>query len=65
METWLKISLLLCVFGAVKEFRPSEPFVTHYLLGEWKNFTQEQVGVSVRKILIYCFRIAKNAFKKN
>ncbi|XP_069676610.1 thiamine transporter 1-like [Periplaneta americana] len=43
METWLKLSLLLCVFGCVKEFRPSEPFITPYLMGEWKNFTGEDI----------------------
>ena len=40
---WLKISIILSVFGFLKEFRPSEPFVTDYLTGPWKNFTEEQV----------------------
>ncbi|KAJ9581500.1 hypothetical protein L9F63_023326 [Diploptera punctata] len=44
METWLKYSLLLCVFGFVKELRPSEPFVTHYLTDQrWKNFTEGDI----------------------
>jgi thiamine transporter 2/3 len=43
MEEWLKVSLLLCTFGFFKEIRPSEPYVTHYLVGPWKNLTQEQV----------------------
>ncbi|PSN41001.1 Folate transporter 1 [Blattella germanica] len=42
MENWQKLSLLLCVFGCLKEFRPSEPFVTHYLKN-WKNFTDEDI----------------------
>jgi thiamine transporter 2/3 len=43
MEIWLKLSILLCVFGFVKEFRPSEPFITPYLTGEWKNFTDQVI----------------------
>ncbi|KAG8234670.1 hypothetical protein J437_LFUL006559, partial [Ladona fulva] len=44
METWLKISLLLCMFGFFKELRPSEPFVTPYLLSPYKNFTDAEVS---------------------
>jgi thiamine transporter 2/3 len=43
MEIWLKLSILLCVFGFVKEFRPSEPFIIPYLAGEWKNFTDQVI----------------------
>ncbi|XP_023031505.1 thiamine transporter 1 [Drosophila willistoni] len=43
MESWLKISLLLCTFGFLRELRPSEPFVTEYLAGDWRNLTSEQV----------------------
>ncbi|PNF28260.1 Thiamine transporter 2 [Cryptotermes secundus] len=45
MEIWLKLSILLCVFGFVKEFRPSEPFVTPYLTEEGKNFTDQDIEV--------------------
>lgn len=55
METWLKISCLLCFFGFVKEFRPSEPFVTHYLVGEWKNFTSEQVNQDIFPVGTYAY----------
>lgn len=43
MQSWLKISLLLCLFGFFRELRPSEPFVTEYLAGDWKNLTTEQI----------------------
>ena len=43
MEKWFKICLLLCLFGVLKEFRPSEPFLTEYLVGPWKNLTSDQV----------------------
>jgi len=43
MENWLKISLLLCMFGFFREMRPSESYVTEYLAGDWRNITSEQV----------------------
>ncbi|KAI4502894.1 hypothetical protein M0802_001938 [Mischocyttarus mexicanus] len=36
---WRKISLILCMFGMLTNFRPSESFITDYLTGPWKNFT--------------------------
>jgi len=50
MKEWLKISCLLCIFGFVREIRPSEPYVTEYLLGPWRNITEEQVGFEYNKI---------------
>uniref|UniRef100_A0A182VKL5 Thiamine transporter 1 n=2 Tax=Anopheles merus TaxID=30066 RepID=A0A182VKL5_ANOME len=43
MPPWLKISLLLCTFGFLKEIRPSEPFIVDYLAGPWRNLTMEQI----------------------
>lgn len=43
MDRWVKICLLLCLFGLLKELRPSEFFVTEYLTGPWKNFTLDEV----------------------
>lgn len=42
---WIIISCILCIFGCFKEFRPSESFVTNYLTGPWKNFTDDQVNM--------------------
>ena len=43
MEKWQKICFVLCLFGLLKELRPSEPFLTQYLTGPWKNLTTDQV----------------------
>ncbi|XP_053671153.1 thiamine transporter 2-like [Anopheles nili] len=43
MQPWLKISLLLCTFGFLKEIRPSEPFIVDYLAGPWRNLTMDQI----------------------
>ncbi|XP_049803676.1 thiamine transporter 1-like [Schistocerca nitens] len=55
MELWAKTSLLLCSFGFLKEFRPSEPFITSFLLGPWKNFTEEQVNQEIYAVGTYSY----------
>jgi hypothetical protein len=44
MEQWMKICMVLCTCGFLKDIRPSEPFVTEFLTGEWRNITREQVS---------------------
>lgn len=53
METWQYVSLLLCVFGVLKEFRPSEPYVTKYLTNPPMNFTDEEVSHVLNNSLLY------------
>ncbi|KAH8420893.1 hypothetical protein KR222_008440 [Zaprionus bogoriensis] len=53
MKEWLKISFLLCVFGFVREIRPSEPYVTEYLLGPWRNISEEQLTRDVYPVGTY------------
>ena len=53
MEQWLRISLILCTFGFFREFRPSEPFVSDFLIGEWRNVTEDQVNFEVYPIGTY------------
>ncbi|KAH1027329.1 hypothetical protein HUJ05_000859 [Dendroctonus ponderosae] len=47
MQNWLIVSLLLSIFGFLKEIRPSEPFIYEFLIGEWRNITEEQVNQQV------------------
>lgn len=42
---WYHISLLLCVFGFLKEIRPSEPFVSDYMQQPYRDVTDEQVSL--------------------
>ncbi|XP_017046971.1 thiamine transporter 1 [Drosophila ficusphila] len=53
MKEWLKISCLLCVFGFIREIRPSEPYVTEFLLGPWRNITNEQLTQDVYPVGTY------------
>jgi thiamine transporter 2/3 len=53
MEQWMKISLLLCIFGFLKEVRPSEPLVYDYLIGPWRNVTDDEVLKQVLPVGTY------------
>lgn len=55
MKKWLKISLLLSTFGFLKEFRPSEPFIYEYLIGKWRNITDEEVTQQVYPVGTYSY----------
>ncbi|XP_058811290.1 folate transporter 1-like [Topomyia yanbarensis] len=53
MKKWQQISLILCIFGSLNEFRPSEPFVLQFLTGPPHNVTVEQVVQDVFPITTY------------
>ncbi|OWR51463.1 hypothetical protein KGM_208749A, partial [Danaus plexippus plexippus] len=55
MQDWIKITLILCSFGMLREIRPSEPFVTEFLLGEWRNITEDQLNREVYPIGTYSY----------
>ncbi|XP_014475852.1 PREDICTED: thiamine transporter 1-like [Dinoponera quadriceps] len=52
---WVRISLILCMFGCFKDFRPSESFVTNYLTGRWKNFTENEVNQDIYPVSTYSY----------
>lgn len=54
MKDWQKISLMLCIFGFLKQLRPSDPFIVDFYLGPWRNLTANEV-----------FKIFFNFFFKN
>jgi len=57
---WWHISLLLCLHGFFKEYRPSEPFITSYLV-TWKGFTKEQVHCHLLIIIIIICTLFKDS----
>ncbi|KAG5899300.1 hypothetical protein JTB14_029254 [Gonioctena quinquepunctata] len=58
MNEWFKISLLLCVFGFLKEIRPSEPFVFEFLIDKrWRNITEIEVTHKVYPVATYSYLI--------
>ncbi|XP_043504722.1 thiamine transporter 1-like [Polistes fuscatus] len=52
---WRKISLILCMFGMLTNFRPSESFITDYLTGPWKNFTKTEVNQDIYPVSTYSY----------
>lgn len=41
-QSWLCLVFFLCFYGFMAQMRPGESFITPYLLGPDKNFTQTQ-----------------------
>ena len=54
MKDYLKISLVLCVFGFLKDFRPSESFLTDFLT-DFKNVTAEEVNQEIFPVGTYSY----------
>lgn len=48
-ECWFVPTALLCAYGFFASLRPSEPFLTPYLLGPDKNLTKREVGAGGRR----------------
>lgn len=51
-ECWFLPTALLCAYGFFANLRPSEPFLTPYLLGPDKNLTERQVGGGARQVFV-------------
>lgn len=54
MQQYLRISLILSVFGLLKETRPSEPFITDFIVN-FKNITVEQINQDIFPIGTYSY----------
>ena len=61
MKEWLWTTLLLCLYGFLKELRPSEPFITEYLIEpKWVNITLEEVKIYYEKSLTFNIGIVRS-----
>lgn len=58
LENWMKVSLLLCIFGFFREIRPIEPFTIEYFIRE-KNMTLDEITRDLypRGTYAYMFQI--------
>ncbi|CAJ0575660.1 unnamed protein product, partial [Mesorhabditis spiculigera] len=54
---WQLISLLVCLYGVVKEFRPATPFLTPYLVSEYKNLSIETVYSDIYPYWTYSYLV--------
>lgn len=57
MEPWGKIAIVLTLFGFLKDFRPSDPFVVQFLNGSWHNISAEQINQQVFPVGTYSYGI--------
>jgi thiamine transporter 2/3 len=55
MKEWIKVSIVVCVYGFFHELRPSEPFVTEFLSGEWRDIPPEQINREVYPVGTYSY----------
>lgn len=53
-NSWMWISLLLCIFGFFREIRPSEPFSIEFFI-HWRNLTNEDLTRYVYPVGTYSF----------
>lgn len=51
----MRVSLLLCIYGFFREFRPSDSFLTDFLSGEWRNITGEVVTKEIYPYATYSY----------
>lgn len=54
-RAWRCLVFFLCFYGFMAQMRPGESFITPYLLGPSKNFTQEQVTNEITPVLSYSY----------
>lgn len=54
---WIYATVILCCYGFFKEFKPSEPFLTPYLV-DFKNFTKSEVNSKVYPYWPYAYLVA-------
>uniref|UniRef100_A0A1B6H9P4 Major facilitator superfamily (MFS) profile domain-containing protein n=1 Tax=Homalodisca liturata TaxID=320908 RepID=A0A1B6H9P4_9HEMI len=53
MEYYIKISILLCIYGVFKEFRPAEPYIVPYMTSPPLNFTAQQINHDIFPVSTY------------
>nr|XP_033806158.1 thiamine transporter 1 [Geotrypetes seraphini] len=54
---WVLPTVLLCFYGFFSNLRPSEPFLTPYLLGPHKNLTERQVFNEIYPVWTYSYLV--------
>ncbi|XP_069035113.1 thiamine transporter 1 [Lepisosteus oculatus] len=56
-ETWLYPTILLCFYGFFSSLRPSEPFLTAFLMGPDKNLTEKEVVNKIYPVWTYSYLV--------
>lgn len=56
--SWRTTTAILCLYGAVKEFRPATPFLTPFLASPEKNITLDELYSQVYPYWTYSYMLA-------
>jgi len=54
-EDWRITTFLLCCYGFFKEIRPSEPFLTEYLISNHTGVTEQEVYHDIYPVWTYSY----------
>nr|XP_051696105.1 reduced folate transporter [Oryctolagus cuniculus] len=57
LQSWQCLVSYLCFYGFMAQMRPGESFITPYLLGPSKNFSQPQVTNQIIPVLSYSYMV--------
>ena len=56
MQEYLKLSIIISIFGFFKELRPSEPFLVPFLTGNFTfDVTEDQVNREIFPVSTYSY----------
>lgn len=56
MQNYVKVSLILCLYGFLREMRPSEPFVTEFLSDpRWRDINSTTLNREVYPVGTYAY----------
>ena len=58
VSAWVVACTVACLYGFFKEMRPSEPYLTPYLVGPDKNFTEDEVNSQIYPVWTYSYLVA-------
>ncbi|XP_046705869.1 thiamine transporter 1 isoform X2 [Silurus meridionalis] len=56
-KTWIYPTVLLCIYGFFSSLRPSEPFLTAFLMGPDKNLTEREVVNEIYPVWTYSYLV--------
>ncbi|VDI71565.1 Hypothetical predicted protein [Mytilus galloprovincialis] len=54
---WKVLTFLVCLYGFLKEYRPSEAYLSDYLTGPWKNLTIKEVNDEIYPVWTYAYLV--------
>ncbi|XP_055599714.1 thiamine transporter 1-like [Uranotaenia lowii] len=54
-DTWRSQAIVLSVFGFLRDFRPSDPFMVQFLTGKWHNLTSQEVNQDIFPVGTYSY----------